>query len=190
MQSFAIAAAVACCLAAVSQAASNVDYTANGTFATPARQGNDGLLLAGQAFNLSIVVNEATKPVKGSKTTAQYVNLPLTGTVNSGLLPGQPIPIPPGTVAKLSLQVAPVGSPDVLTFSFAENVLGLPITFSGKVYLPNGTITTPAIRPFTKAVTLNSKSGMLTYSCMGTSCGTYTSTTLGFASGTVNAVLQ
>jgi hypothetical protein len=192
---FVVIAAAALCFAAASFAATNVTYTAAGTFATPALKGNDGFLLAGFPFSIGMVVAEGTKPIKHTMTSATYANIPVTGFVDSGLLSGGMVLKPSGTIANLSLSVGATGQPDTFSLSFPVNggVLGLPITFNGKVTMPAGTIKTPAIKPFTRTVSLTPTDGSLTYTCTGgpTICDAggadYDSTTLGFASGTLSA---
>ena len=65
--------------------APTITYTASGTFASPAANGNDTLKLAGELFSVTIAVSAATKPVKTGRNWALYTKLKLTGTVHSGL---------------------------------------------------------------------------------------------------------
>lgn len=197
MQSIAIAAAAFACLAipgtlrAGNGGPPNVNYIAAATFSSPAIKGNDLFQLAGQPFTLTVTANEALKPNKFTKTSALYNNLAVTGTVNSGLLPGQPQPIPPGTLANLTLIVGATGKPDTMIFTFTVNVLGLPIIFSGKITMPAGTINNPAIRPFTAPVTLTPSNSIVTYACSSTCPPPYSgaSTTLTLASGSLSTTV-
>jgi hypothetical protein len=188
MQTMAVTTAVLCCFAAADKllaaTAPNVNYTATGVFATNPVSGSDLLELAGQPFTLSVVLNEATKPTKHSKTTAEYTKVPVTGTVQSRLIPGTPIPLAPGTMGNLSLVVGAAGQPDALQLKFPQNVVGVNLTITAKIMMPNGTITTPAIKPFTASVTLTSSDGSVSYA------DTTATTVLGFASGTLSAVKQ
>lgn len=177
-------------LAAEPATAPNVQYTATGTFASPAVKGNDLFQLAGQTFTVNVVANEALKPTKFTKKSAEYDNLAVSGTFNSGLLPGQPQMIPPGTLANISLQVTTKA--DAVQFTFPINVLGLPITFSGRILMPAGTISNPAIRPFTAPVTITPASAAISYSCSSACPPPYTgaATTLAVGSGTLSTTLQ
>jgi len=171
----------------VRAAAHTVVYNATGTFATLPLSGADQFKLAGEPFNLSLTVSEATKPVKQSMYAAQYANIPLSGTVHSGNFPEMPIPIPPNQFATFSLEVGAPGQPDLGTVQATVLVLGTPIAFSAKFVLPPGTLTGKAIRPFTAPVTLTPSDAALKYDLTQFEGGT---TTLVTASGSLTTTVQ
>jgi hypothetical protein len=202
MQSIAIALAALGCFATAGLAASpatttpNLAYNAGGVFGATAVSGADLLDLAGQPFHLSVLISEATEAdlIGGTtacttKCTYSGINanmkpipgIPVVGVVYSGLLPGTPIPLSVGTLGELTLEVGATGKPDTLILVFDQTVIGVALTITATIYLPNGTITSPAKFPaaFPAAVTLNSKSGTLVYA------DSSASTTLSFASGAI-----
>lgn len=172
---------LSCCGAAHAAAAPDVIYTAFGTFAAPALSGQDRLCLAGQPFTISIVANEALKPTKHNATSALYTNLSMQGTVSSCLLPGPPLSIS-SSIASIGLRVGANGQPDELQISFPLSAVSAQLTVSAPVIMPAGTISTPAIMPFTNPVTL-SANATVTYA------DSYASTTLGIAVGTLDAAV-
>lgn len=188
-QSIAIASAALCCYAAaVSAAEPNINYAANGVFATPAVSGEDVLQLAGQPFTLTFVVNEATKPTRHSETMAEYSDIPVTGTVVTGTC-GCTLTV--GGSASLFLVEGAPGKPDWIALRFSTTYGSYPITTTAVVRMPAGTIDTPAIRPFTAPVTLTPSDGEVTNACPA--CpppNTGNLTTLAFAGGTLTATTQ
>ncbi len=166
MQPLAIASAVLCCFAAAGWGAEpNVTYTATGTFATPAVSGEDVLGLAGQPFTITFVLNEATKPTRHSDTIAEYTNISatLTGRLDAFGAPGEYNYVQTGV--SLFLVVGGAGKPDGAFVQFPLSPTGLPVTVTAKAAMPAGTITTPAIRPFTAPVTLTPKNVVVTVVC-------------------------
>lgn len=177
--SVAFALAALCCFAVASQAATicttgtncpNLAYNGVGTFATPPMSGADMLGLAGQPWHLSALVSEASTPdnLAGggpcNGPQCSYSNTPIVGVIFSSILPGVAIPLTSGTLGKMTLTVGSTGHPDVLKLVFPQTVIGVPLTVTAVIYLPNGTITTAKnIRPFNGTVTLNGQSGTLTY---------------------------
>ena len=88
IQSTALASAALCCFAvALRGGAPDVKYAATGVFATPAVSGMDTFKIAGQPFTLTLVINEATKPARGSETMAEYSNVTMTFRVSNGETP-------------------------------------------------------------------------------------------------------
>jgi hypothetical protein len=188
--STALASAALCCFAvALPGAAPDVNYAATGVFATPAVSGMDIFKIAGQPFTLTLVINEATKPARGSETMAEYTNVTGRFTVKDGIT---------GAThffnvlhANLFLVVGGPGKPDWFALTIPFDNEGLNMTVTAKVRMPAGTITTPAIRPFTAPVSLTPSDGSVTYACPACPppC-TGNSTTLAFAGGTFSGYKQ
>jgi hypothetical protein len=184
-----IASAVLCCFAsAIRGAAPNVTYVASGTFATPAVSGEDTFKFAGEPFTLTFVVNEATKPIRHSETMAEYSNIPVKVTVTTGTN-GATYMV--NATARLSLVVGAPGKPDRFAVRFPLNFGGLPLMITAKARMPAGTISRPAIKPFTAPITLTPKDGMAIYACPDCSAPwTGHSTTLATAGGTLTATRE
>jgi hypothetical protein len=162
MQSITIATAALCCFAAAGQSAvPNVNYTATGVFVTPALSGEDIFELAGEPFTLTFTLSEATKPTRHSETMAEYTNVPVSGTVVSGI-DGATFPF--NGPATLVLLVGTPGKPDGFLLQAQYNFGGDIIVITAKATMPPGTITTPAIKPFTAPVALMS-GDTVTYAC-------------------------
>lgn len=187
IRSLAITAAVAMLSEGVAARAAEpqVTYTATGTFATPPLRGMDGYELAGEPFTITVVVSEGTKPIRHSETSATYNvagTVVFTSLVDGGF---------PHTYVfnggELSLVVGAAGQPDLVQITFPFTITVYTVTFTGRVRMPNGTITTRAIRPFTAPVTLARGDAGMTYTCTAGACGPYTSTTLAISSGTLTA---
>lgn len=159
--------------------APTITYTASGTFASPAANGNDTLKLAGEPFSVTIAVSAATKPVKTGRNWALYTKLKLTGTVHSGLLGPSPISITSGA-ASVQQFIDP-GQPDLFVMAAPLKVVGISLTIKANITLPAGTLSKPLLQPF-KAVTLTAADATMVYAD-GTA-----NTTLGIASGTLTAV--
>jgi len=185
----AITAAAGSCLAA-SQAlaaqnpattAPNVIYTATGLFGS-VLSGSDLYELSGEPFSLSVVANSATVPKSHGLTWAQYGGLKMTGSVNSGLLVGQPIPI---SSSHTSMELA-TGNPDydVAVIFAPVSPFGAQINITATIHMPPGTIKNALIHPFTAPVALNPSNSTVTYA-QGAGA-----TTLTIGSGTLNAALQ
>ena len=172
------------CLAGVSLAATNVTYSASGTFATPALKGSDQLKLAGLPYSISVVVPEGSKPVKSGTGYAIY-KASMYGTMMSGLESGQPIPVgcAPGVVppnctpqpAQLELEIA--SKNDIIKVTSTVKLLNVNLKIVALAPMPLGTITSTSIAPFPSTVTLKSPSTTLVYS--GNYQGMQQSTTLG-----------
>lgn len=159
----AIAALGLACLAGgqLFATAPNVTYTATGTFASPPISGNDLFQLQGQPFSISVVANAATVPTSHGAHWAIYANLPMTGQVQSALLPS-PIPIASNAT---HLELA-TGNPsnDIFVMECPINVVGLTMIIVATVNMPKGTIPSALIHPFTAPVTLTPSNATMTYS--------------------------
>jgi hypothetical protein len=175
-----IAAAVAAGLAANQPlAAANPDagekvtYTATGIFAAPAINGADTLKMAGEPFTISVVGQSSMKPKLSGPNWDIFKPLTMTGTVNSGLLPGQPIAI---SSTSVELQETAGADEDILLATFPVEVIGIDLTITARIIIPGGTLNRPLIHPFP------------TVDMQTTSTVTYAdstaSTELGVASGT------
>jgi hypothetical protein len=177
----AIAAAATLLAAAAPLAATNVTYTATGTFASTVVSGSDTFKLANQPFSISIVAAEGTVPVKSGKTYAEYNKLKMTGTVQSGLLP-TPTTLSSGAT---SMELA-YGNPsyDVFAMFAPLKILNIQFNITAVIHAPKGTVTTSAIAPFSGPVTLTSSTTTVTYAY--TTNGVTNSTTLTIASGTLS----
>jgi len=177
----AIAAAATLLAAATPLAATNVTYTATGTFSTTVVSGTDTFKLAGQPFSISVVASESAVPVKSGKTYAEYNKLKMTGTVQSGLVP-TPTTLSSGAT---SVELA-YGNPayDVFALFAPVKILNIQFNITAVIKAPTGTITTNKILPFTAPVTLTSSMTTVTYTY--TTNGVTNSTTLTIASGTLS----
>ena len=80
--------------------------------------------------------------------------------------------------AHLWLVAGVPGQSDFVAIVVQLDYGGYLITYTGKIKLPAGTITTPAIGPFAAPVTLTPHDALVTYSSTGTNFGPFTSTTL------------
>jgi len=186
MQPVALAAAAAVSLVVFGQLFAqdvtlpDVTYTASGTFSATQVSGNDLYKLVGEPFRITIVSNEATKPLKTGKGWAAYSGLKMKGTVTSNLDPNSPFTIE----SAHAFMVQGLGAThDVFQLSVPVVVLKQKITISAKFTLPKGTYGRGwLIYPFTSPVTLSPASGTVSYSD-----GSNT-TVLTVASGTLNAV--
>jgi uncharacterized protein (TIGR03437 family) len=167
--------------------APNITYAASGTFAATPTSGSDTLKLAGEPFNVSIVVSSATTPFKHGPGYAAYNKLKLTGKVSTGLEP-KPVPIASGE-ATIIQQIhsssdptacAPNTTCDTFTMEAPIRVVGIAVTLKAVVTMPLGTITKAVLYPFTKAVTMTTANATLTYS------DSTASTVLGIQSGTLS----
>jgi hypothetical protein len=140
--------------------APNVTYTASGVFASPPASGTDTFRLAGEPFSISVVANAATVPTKHGGQWAQYNDLSMTGTVQSGLVP-TPIAIGNSTTDILLA----TGNPNVDFFELgtAIQVVGLKVVVTAAISMPKGTIANALIHPFTAPVTLTPANARMTY---------------------------
>ncbi len=177
----AIVAAATLLAAAAPLAATNVTYTAAGTFSTTVVSGSDTFKLAGQPFSISIVAAEGSVPVKSGKTYAEYNKLKMTGTVQSGLIPTPTTLSSGGTSVELAY-----GNPayDVFAMFAPLKILNIQFNITAVIKAPKGTITSSAIAPFSAPVSLTSSMTTVTYSY--TTNGVTSSTTLTIASGTLS----
>ena len=190
LRAIAIVAAVICCftvssLVAASPAkAPNVVYTASGTFASPPISGNDLFQLQGQPFNITVTANEAdtAKNNPHGPQWAVYKPLPISGSVQSGLLP-TPITFSNNNT---SIELA-VGNPsyDVISIFTPVPVVGITIYVVATIHAPKGTLTNDHILPFTAPVTITPANATMTYSDPSTG----TSTTLGM-NGTLSTAVH
>jgi len=160
-------------------AGTKITFTAQGTFATPQVSGNDTLLLAGQPFQIKIVADASLTPSKHGRNWAAFSPLKMSGTINSGLLPGQPVKI--GSSKAVIAQVVGA-SEDVFQAGFPVKVIGIDLQAIANITLPGGTLSTPLIRPFA-SVALDPTNATVTYS------NATASTVLAVQTGTLVATL-
>lgn len=179
------AVAAVCCLAAPARLAAaspdksaTITYTASGTFTAVPVSGADTLKLSGQPFTITIMGQTSATPIQHGQNWAIFKPLTMNGTVYSGLIPNQAIPIS-STTAAIDQTVG--STEDILQAGFPVTVVGIPLTVRAKIVLPGGTLTNALLRPFA-SVALDSTS-TVTYS------NTTASTVLGIQSGTVVASL-
>jgi len=155
-----------------------ITYTASGIFTAPAVSGPDTFKLAGEPFYIAVTASASTPPTKYGPTWAEFSNLPMTGTVHSGLVPT------PFTLSsnQTNLELA-VGNPsyDILFIGAPIKVIGLTVNLMAQIKMPPGTITKPLIHPFTTPVGLGATNTVVVYVESGTN------TALTIASGAVNA---
>ncbi len=145
---------------AAATTAPNVTYKASGVFANPPVSGTDEFRLAGEPFSMSVVANAALTPTRHGAQWAQYNDLSMTGTVQSGLVP-TPIAIANSTTDILLA----TGNPNVDFFELGSPILvvGLKMTVSARISMPKGTIANALIHPFTAPVTLTPANALMTY---------------------------
>jgi len=157
-----------------------VTFTATGTFASVPISGADLLELRGEPFTISVVGNSSLKPTTHGRNWANFTDLTMTGVVNSGLVPGQPIPIN-ATTAAINQTVG--ASEDIFQSGFPALVAGIALTVRGYFTLPGGTMSIALLRPFS-SVTLGPTAGTyVTYS------DTTATTELAIQSGTLVATI-
>lgn len=183
----AIALFAICCmtiphgLAASSTTAPDITYTATGTFASPPMSGADTLELAGEPFEVSIVVSAATEPYKTGENWDAYHELHLTGSVHSGLVGQTPITI--GSTEASIIQAIDPTSFDQFTMEAPIKVVGINLTIDAVIEMPYGTLSKPTLHYFTNPITLSPANAKLTYSDGSTT------TVLAIASGTLTATI-
>jgi hypothetical protein len=186
MQAAAFAAVVTVCGAGVGQghaqsasSTPSVTYTASGRFSTTVASGTDIFKLAGEPFNISLVVSEATKPHTHGKGYATYTGLSAKGTVTTALIPQSPFTLS-STHAFMALAL---GNPkyDVIELVIPVTVIKEKVTITAKIIAPHGSFTKWSIAPFNAPIRLTSSNATITYT-NGTG-----STTLSAASGSVTA---
>jgi hypothetical protein len=176
------ALAVGCLALPQKLAAANPDngaaitFTATGTFASTPVSGADTLKLAGQPFTIIVVGNTSLTPIQHGQNWAIFKPLQMTGTVYSGLIPDQAIPIG-STTAAIDQTVG--ATEDIFQSGFPVVVIGISLTVRAHIVLPGGTLSKALLRPFS-SVTLDSTS-TVTYS------NTTASTVLAIQSGTLVA---
>jgi len=180
IRSAAIAATLLACLTSVHLFAqtANVTYAAVGKFSAAPVSGNDLFQLAGNTFKMAIVGSESAKPVKSGKGYAAYAGLKMQGSVQSGLVPGQGIPL---TSTHTFVVLALGASSDTVEIQSPVTVLGQTIMITAKFTVPKGTLAKPTIWPFTHGVALTPSSGTVTYS------DSSATTTLTVATGSLTA---
>jgi hypothetical protein len=194
MHAVAIAEAALFCLALSAKlvaaspdtSAPNITYAATGTFASPALAGVDVFKLAGEPFSIMVVVNAATVPASHGSQWAKYTNLPLTGSITTGLEPT------PYTISSkyTSIELA-TGNPsyDVFAMFASVSVVDTPIYIIATIEMPPGTLTKPLVHPFA-AITLGPcklpvPPGPCVDTVVYTDPSSGASTTLGIASGSL-----
>lgn len=156
-----------------------ITFTASGTFATNPVSGADTLKLAGQPFTISIVGSTSATPIQHGQNWAIFKPLSMTGTVYSGLIPNQAIPIA-STTAAVDQTVG--ATEDIFQAGFPVTVIGIALTVRAHITLPSGTLTTALLRPFA-SVALDSTNATVTYS------NSTASTVLGVQTGTMVATI-
>jgi len=161
-----------------------VIYTATGTFGSVI-SGGDLLELAGQPFSISVPANEALKPTRQNDMSAEYTGLTVSGTSNTGLLPGTMYPVTSNKV-NIELRVGGPGTPDQFKIGYPLSVVGSTVRVTAEVEMPPGTITATAIQPFTAPVTFNLINVRVKYTAKASG----ESAVLGIANGTLTATLQ
>ncbi|MGA2136473.1 MAG: hypothetical protein ABSH50_29635 [Bryobacteraceae bacterium] len=159
--------------------ATNITFNATGTFASVPVSGSDTLKLAGEPFNVTIVVSSSTKPYKNGPNYAVYNKLKLTGEVNSGLLGPTPAPIA-SSEATIQQAIDP-GKYDQFIMEAPIKVIGVALTLKAVIVMPLGTIANQLLQPFTASVSLAPSNATLTYS------DSSASTELGIQTGTLSA---
>jgi len=181
-----VAAGAICCLAAPRGLAASPDkgvsvtFTASGTFAATQVSGNDLLELRGQPFSISVVGTSSAVPIQHGQNWAIFKPLSMTGTVYSGLVPNQPIPVSASTAA---IDQTVGATEDIFQSGFPVTVVGIALTVRAHIILPAGTLTTPLLRPFS-SITLGPTAGTyVTYS------NTTATTELAIQTGTVVATI-
>ncbi|HTQ56716.1 MAG TPA: hypothetical protein VMI94_19755 [Bryobacteraceae bacterium] len=162
----------------VAAAASNITYSASGTFAAVPMSGTDTFKLAGQPFNINVVVSSATVPFKTGSNWAAYNKLRMTGQITSGLLS---TPVSIASNQATIIQAISPGKFDQFTIEAPLRILGLSITIKAVVIMPIGTITRPLLQPFTAPVSMAPSNATMTYN------DSNANTELAIQSGTLNA---
>lgn len=158
MHKIAIAALLICC-PALFATTTTVTYTASGTFSLIS--GADLFELRNQPFSMAVVATEGTVPTTSTASYAEYKNLGLKATVQSGL---EPTPV---SVSNNSTGLVLItGNPtyDFLWIGTGLKVVGKPIGILAKITMRKGTLTNDSILPLTHSVQLTPTSATLTYS--------------------------
>jgi len=154
----------------------NIKYTASGTFAASPINGDDTLKLSGQTFTITVLGNSAKTPVQTGRNWAIFGGMKMSGTVYTGLLPGEPIAI---STKKASIHQTISASEDIFECSFPVTVVGIALNVTATLDLPGGTIKeSKSLRPFATTA-LAYPTDIMTYS------NSTASTTLGIVTGTV-----
>jgi hypothetical protein len=157
-----------------------VTFTASGTFGSTPISGADLLELRGEPFTISVVGNSSLTPTTHGRNWAIFTDLSMTGVVNSGLVPGQPIDVS-ATTAAIDQTVG--ASEDIFQSGFPVTVVGVALTVRAYFTLPGGTLSKPLLRPFS-SVTLGPTAGTyVTYS------DTTATTELSIQTGTLVATI-
>jgi len=168
MQSVAIAAVAISGLAAsqnlmAATCATPIVYQASGHFGTNVIKGTDGYKLAGEPFGISLVACEGKAPSQHQGLyTDIYSSIALSGTVKSAL-ETTPYTIR-STPVTFILEAPPTGS-DTIQMEGNLNVFGSQVYIHGSIALPLGTLTSPAIAPFSSSpVTITTAHSAFEYS--------------------------
>jgi hypothetical protein len=122
-----------------------VTFTASGTFSSTPTSGADLLELRGQPFTISVVGNSSLLPTTHGRNWAIFTDLAMSGTVYSGLVPNQAIPVS-ATTAAIDQTVG--ASEDIFQSGFPVTVVGIALTVRAYFTLPGGTMTKAFLRPF------------------------------------------
>lgn len=168
MRSIAIAAAVISGFAAsenlVAQCTGQkILYQAGGGFGSAVQKGQDNFKLAGNPFSISLYACSTKTPVQTGPTYAVYTGIQLTGQVVSTLY-AQPYTIKATPVTMIL--VHPSTGNDSIQMQGTVVVFGDPVTIHGTVTLPQGTLTSTSIAPFSQVSIVTAKSAFV-YSATG-----------------------
>jgi hypothetical protein len=163
--------------AAAPDTGETVTFTAQGTFATPPVSGNDTLKLAGQPFQITVVAKSSKVPTEHGRNSAIFSPLKMTGTIYSGLLGSEPVPI---SSSKAVIAQVVAASEDIFQFGAPVKIVGIDLEAVAYITLPGGTLSTALIRPFS-SVALDTTNVTVTYS------NSTAATVLAVQSGTLTA---
>jgi len=168
MQSIAIAAAVISGFAASENlfatcSGQQIVYQAAGGFGSLVQKGQDNFKLAGNPFSITLYGCSTKTPVQTGPTYAVYTGIELTGQVTSTLY-AQPYSIKATPVTLII--VHPSTGDDSIQIKGTVVVFGDPVSIHGTVTLPQGTLTSTSIAPFSQTSIVTAKSAFI-YSATG-----------------------
>jgi hypothetical protein len=159
-----------------------VYHVGNGLFATPPVSGNDLLQLAGQKFQISVIVAKDTKPLKHGHKWAIYNNIKMQGVVYSGFSPNQPFPIHSKHAVLVLSERAP--GFDLFKLTTDVTVSGIKLTVTADVHMPKGTLAGFEIKPFNNDVTLTNSPQNVTLTYASATAATVLDVSQGTFTGT------
>ena len=136
-----------------------VTYTLAGTFDSTPTSGLDEFSLAGQPIGITFVGDETMVPAKQGTNYASFNGLQATATVHTGLVPT------PITIQSRNTSIVLWKGPGFDFFEFGTNlhILKLTIAITGRVFMPQGTLTATTVSPFTAPVLLTFATAHLIY---------------------------